>query len=168
MWTDIAYSTQKYSYKKTVDPVPLPIKWGIENEYVARQKYKELVNHILSVEQCGFFVHPWLGASPDGVVIDHCCTLRDYWNFILNYTNTSDLSFYCTSVSGIITRCSFSFMFVPVSTIGVTSVYTHLWVERITLDKHWTISKLEDYYDNFIVPELVYPMHKPAKSYIIL
>ena len=43
---------------------------------------KEAEHHIVSVERCGFFVHPqetWLGASPDGVVIDYCCTLRDYW-----------------------------------------------------------------------------------------
>ena len=59
MWTDIAYTLlRNILYKKTVDPVPLPIKWGIENEDVARQKYEELVHHILSVEQCGFFVHP--------------------------------------------------------------------------------------------------------------
>ena len=41
-------------------------------------------------------------------------------------------------------------------------VYTPMGVtvEKITLDKEWieeSISKLEDYYDNVILPELVYP-----------
>ena len=67
-------------YPKHLNPVPAPIKWGRDNEAVACSKYLEYMtehHHNVTVKQCGFFIHPqepWLGASPDGVVIDHCCT----------------------------------------------------------------------------------------------
>ena len=57
--------------------VPAAIKWGQDNEHIARQKYFEHMQNAghfdIKIRQCGFFVHPekcWLGASPDGVVTD--------------------------------------------------------------------------------------------------
>lgn len=38
-------------------------------------------------------------------------------------------------------------------------------VERINPDIEWiqkSVPKLKDYFDNYILPELVYPMHKPS------
>ncbi|XP_042195107.1 uncharacterized protein LOC103191470 [Callorhinchus milii] len=53
------------------------MKWGIENETVAINKYKEIkskeMKQQIQVKDCGLFIDPqrsWLGASPDGVVID--------------------------------------------------------------------------------------------------
>jgi hypothetical protein len=159
---------------------------------VARQKYKELKkaeHHIVSVEKCGLIVHPqepWLGASPDGVVTDHCCTPSKGLQEIKcpysmrEITPTQaccDPSFYCTLESGSIKLkrnhqyyhqvqlqlfvCSNEYHFCDFC------IYTPMGVavERIILDINWienSIPKLEDYYDNCILPELVYPMDKPA------
>ncbi len=60
-----------------MEPLPAPIKWGRENENCAQLIYKKHMNatgHLgLTVRLCGFIIHPckcWLGASPDGVVVD--------------------------------------------------------------------------------------------------
>ena len=52
---------------------PAPIKWGIENEKLARSVYVEYMKKQghkgLTVEDCGFIVslhEGYLGASPDG------------------------------------------------------------------------------------------------------
>ena len=62
-------------YHKPLLPLPVPIKWGSDNEPVARQAYIRFMQHnghpYLTANHCGFVVHPqecWLGASPDGVV----------------------------------------------------------------------------------------------------
>ena len=56
---------------------PLPIKWGIQNEKLARNVYVQYMRHAghsnLVVKDCGFIVSlskGWLGASPDGQVYD--------------------------------------------------------------------------------------------------
>ena len=61
--------------------MPLPIKWGKDNEQLAQSKYVDFLkskgNLNLSVCECGFYVHPdkeWLRASPDGVVHDPTAT----------------------------------------------------------------------------------------------
>ena len=51
-------------------------EWGIQQEETSREKYKELkltTSADYSVVQCGLVVcvkHPWLAASPDGLVYD--------------------------------------------------------------------------------------------------
>ena len=55
------------------------LEWGREKEDVARQEYLSIVegsHQNLTVSQCGLVVspaHPYLGASPDGLVSCHCC-----------------------------------------------------------------------------------------------
>ena len=59
----ILYSNGNISHKKE-------IRWGRENEHVARQDYMKKTGNF--VRQCGLFVHvndPWLAASPDGIVL---------------------------------------------------------------------------------------------------
>ena len=59
---------------KTLGPTPPSIAGGRHYEAVAIQKYilhMGNVGHNVSVEACGFLIHPtegWLGASPDGRV----------------------------------------------------------------------------------------------------
>jgi len=91
---------------------PAPIKWGVENEKLARSVYVEYMNKQghkgLLVEDCGFIVDQqegYLGASPDGRVYDPS---SDQPNGILEikcpYTKRTqtpqqvcdDPSFYCT------------------------------------------------------------------------
>ena len=63
-------------YPKLLDPPPPPIAWGYHYEAIAIQKYishMQAVGHNVSVEACGFLIHPtegWLGSSPDGRVSD--------------------------------------------------------------------------------------------------
>ena len=52
-------------------PTPTSVTWGIEHEPVAIKKYISYKNFTVSLEKCGFIIHPekgWLGASPDGKV----------------------------------------------------------------------------------------------------
>ena len=51
--------------------MPVALKWGIENEDVALQKYRE-INCNIEVHKCGLVVSPkwpWLGCSPDGIIV---------------------------------------------------------------------------------------------------
>ena len=52
-------------------PVSAPLQWGVANEDVAIQAYAAQVGR--QVDLCGIFIsydHPFLGASPDGIVFD--------------------------------------------------------------------------------------------------
>ena len=56
-------------YPQPLIPTPTPVTWGIKHEAVAVKKYICYKNFTISVEKCGFIIHPekgWLGASPDG------------------------------------------------------------------------------------------------------
>ena len=47
------------------------IQWGVENEKIALAMYKEKLDNMHSVIECGLMINPkwpWLGASPDGLV----------------------------------------------------------------------------------------------------
>ena len=54
---------------------PAQLKWGLENENVAIGEY--LKQHYLlptAIESCGLVVnpkYPWLGCSPDGIVVEN-------------------------------------------------------------------------------------------------
>ena len=68
---------QSVIYPKPFLYLPKAIKWGRDNEEKARQKYVQYMENKghkqLKVSPAGFVVHPqkgWLGASPDGWVID--------------------------------------------------------------------------------------------------
>ncbi len=53
--------------------------WGCEHELVARTKYESVTSSVhkdFEVSDCGLFIssdHPFLGASPDGLVNCSCC-----------------------------------------------------------------------------------------------
>ena len=71
-------------YVKPFEELPVPIKWGIDNEPKANQQYlsyaKAHGKKGLSTRKCGFIVHPtmgWLGASPDARVTDPHCDFPD-------------------------------------------------------------------------------------------
>ena len=135
-------------YSKKLDPVPAPIRWGRDNEGVARLKYSELMKgegHDVAVEQCGFFIHPrehWLGASLDGIIRDHCCSSNGILEIKCPYMiqdispreACDESSFFCTLSDGLvklqknpiltITMYSYNLLFVQRSMTGVTFVST--------------------------------------------
>ena len=52
--------------------MPPSLKWGIENESKAINKYKEIYKNIYPLK-CGLVVSPkwpWLGCSPDGIILE--------------------------------------------------------------------------------------------------
>lgn len=62
---------QQCLYPKPLVPLPAPIAWGRHYEAVAIRKYVSYMKDSVSVEKCGFIIHPdkgWIGASPDGRV----------------------------------------------------------------------------------------------------
>ena len=54
---------------------PAPLKWGLENESVAIGEYlKQKYLLPTAIESCGLVVnpkYPWLGCSPDGIVVEN-------------------------------------------------------------------------------------------------
>ena len=100
--------------KPLMDPLPAPIKWGRENENRARLMYEKHMNatgHLgLTVRPCGFIIHPckcWLGASPDGVVVDPTADINSMaglleikcpysWRDTKFNEACKDLNFYCS------------------------------------------------------------------------
>ena len=70
--TDALLIDVLYPKKMDQNKLPLPIKWGIENESKAREAYtlhrRRNGHPDLVTSPCGFIIHPtmgWLGASPD-------------------------------------------------------------------------------------------------------
>ena len=69
-------------YRQGIDHVPA-IRWGRENEDRARKEYVTQVkaqHHDINVHCCGLVVnlnHPFLEASPDGMVSCTCCREPD-------------------------------------------------------------------------------------------
>ena len=143
----------------------------------------------LCVHKCGFIVHSklgWLGASPDERVTDpssqyvngtvefKCpyayrdkklqeaykdehfyCGLNDNGTIFLKVTHQyyHQVQLQLLIDSDIFVWCNFCIY----NTKGVL-------VQRIFLDLKWctdNIPKLEEYYDNFMLPEIVFPQNKP-------
>jgi len=144
----------------------------------------------LTVSPCGFIVHPqegWLGASPDGMVTESPNELskglleikcpfskRD----VLPKIACKDPSFYCflSDDESLRLKRDHQYYHQVQLQLFVCSdmcqwcdfcVYTTkgVMVERLYQDINWIeeyIPQLRDYYINFMLPELVYPMCKPS------
>jgi len=181
-------------YHKPFFPLPVPIKWGHDNEPVARQAYISFMQDnghpYLTVSPCGFIVHPqegWLGVSPDGMVTESPNELskglleikcpfskRD----VLPKIACKDPSFYCflSDDESLRLKRDHQYYHQVQLQLFVCSdmcqwcdfcVYTTkgVMVERLYQDVNWIeeyIPQLRDYYVNFMLPELVYPMCKPS------
>ena len=181
-------------YSKPLDPLPVPIKWGQDNEAAARKAYVNAMHQrghaTLTVKLSGFIIHPqegWFGSSPDGIVIDSSdntskgllevkcpftkrdmspeeackdpnfyCYISDNGTFTLKrshrYYNQVQLQLYVSS--DVCEWCDFCVY----TTKGVL-------IERIYTDFDWVesgITQLTDYFENEMLPEIVYPLHKPS------
>ena len=136
----------------------------------------------LTTQKCGFIIHPtsgWLGASPDAKVFDPSCEEVGTAEFKCPYTKRgmSPLqAYFCGElVNGhfqlkckhryfhqvqlqlYVSRDMHSFcdfcVYIPVDIV----------VERTYLCKEWEetcIPQLEDYYDKYMLPEVINPLHK--------
>ena len=179
-------------YSKPLIHLPPPIYWGRRKEKDARTLYEKQMRVKLGrkvdTQDCGLFVHPvhgWLAATPDAVVeIDgeqsgilevkcpyterdntvenaclnptFCCDINQ-GNLRLkvehNYYHQVQLQLYVTGTKW----CDFCVFMIK--GIGIQRIYPD------TLWQSTNIPKLEDFYDNMLLPEILYPKMKP--SYIL-
>lgn len=145
----------------------------------------------LTTHPCGFIIHHskgWLGASPDARVFDPSCKLDGIAEFKCPYATRNespheacaDADFFCELVNGQIRLKRHHHyyhqvqlqLYVSNDTYGFCDfcVYTpvDIAVERIYPCKEWEakcIPELEDYYDKYMLPEILNPLYKP--SYIL-
>ena len=178
-------------YPKPLILTPTPVTWGIEHEAVAVKKYISYKNFTVSVERCGFIIHPekgWLGASPDGKVKD---LTSQQSNGVIEvkcpYTKRdctpeeacSDDKFCCQIVNSIV-RLKHDHNYYHQVQLQLYVCTEYDWcqwcdfciftrkgisVEHIFPDKDWEqkyIPELENYFDENIAPELVSSKYKPA------
>ena len=142
----------------------------------------------LTVAQWGFMIYPekcWLRASPDGVVEDpESNVLNGLLEIKCPYSVRDKVpeeacknhSFYCylSEDGSVVLRSDHHYYHQIQLQLYVCSrlwcdfcVYTTkgIIVQRVAADENWRtnyIPQLEEYYDNVILPEIVYPMHKPS------
>ena len=143
----------------------------------------------LDTYPCGFIVHHkkgWLGASPDAKVFDPSFSITNgIAEFKCPYSKQpqeacKDPSFFCELVNGTFKlKCDHHYYHQVQCQLYVSSdmfswcdfcVYTpvDVAVERIYPRKEWQstcIPELEDYYDRYMLSEIVAPLFKP--SYIL-
>ena len=178
-------------YPKPLDPLPAPMVWGQHHESIAIQKYIASKNQV-TVKKCGFIIHPrhgWLGASPDGRVVDRLCneaegileikcpfSKRD----VTPLEACQDINFYCEAKNSAVTlKKNHAYYHQVRLQLYVGSdlykwcdfcVYTTkgMSIQRILPDPAWqcdSISKLESFFDNYLLPEIVFPKYK--SNYVI-
>ena len=182
-------------YPKPLLQPPAPIAWGRRQESIAIKKYisrKKELGSIVSVNKCGFIVHPtkgWLGASPDGRVEDLTSPKPNgVVEIKCPYSKRdqtpeeacSDSKFFCELVnSKVYLKRDHSYYHQVQLQLYVGAdiydwcdfcIYTckGVSVERIFQDDAWqqkNIHELETYFDTYIAPELVTCKYKP--SYIL-
>ena len=168
------------------------IQYGIENEQVALKEYvayRQAHGHPhLTVSPSGFLIstmHPFLGASPDGVVHDPS-NLQQPFGFLeikcpYSHRNVlpgeacDDSKFCCvfdTTTGNIRLKETHQYYAQVQGQMGIGGrpwcdfvVYTKkgLSVQRIAFDqKFWQdklLPKLTSFYDNCVAPEIVSPLH---------
>ena len=182
-------------YPKPFEHLPASIKWGIDNEPKANEayiKYAKAHGKVkLTTSKCGFIIHPtmgWFGASPDARVTDPHSDFPDgIAEFKCPYAKREmtpseaceDPNFYCVYDNGLHLKHSHPY-YHQVQFQLLVGIDLYDWcdfcvytpkgteVERIWLDIEWCekrIEELDSYYDAYIVPEILSPLHKP--SYVL-
>lgn len=181
-------------YPKPMVFIPKPIAWGKRNEHRANEayiKHMELYGHVgLRTKKAGFVVHPekgWLGASPDGWVVDPSAGVASNGmaEFKCPFTKADvspeeackDDKFYCTMVNGDLQLSRSHSYFHQVQLQLYVAAHLSHWcdfciyttrgvaVERIYSDSQWQqifVPQLDNYFFEHLLPELVHPQHKPS------
>ena len=179
-------------YSKPMVHLPPPIAWGRRHEGTARTLYEQKMTSQLhrrvTTQDCGLFVHPvhgWLGATPDATlhidtsqvgILEIKCPYRWREDSVLNACK--DPNFYCTLQSGeVFLKRQHHYYHQAQMQLYVTAakwcdfcIYTThgIAVQRIYPDRCWqteNVPTLEDFYDNLLLPEILYPRMKP--SYVL-
>ena len=168
----------------------MPIKWGQEHEAVAREAYIKHMQQsgltTIAVKLVGFIIHPqegWFGSSPDGMVIDSID--RTYKGLLEVKCPKRDISpqgackypkcYIVDNGKCTLKRCHQYYnqvqlqLYVPSNLCEWCDfcAYTNkgLMIERIYPDHEWVkraIPQLNDYFENEMLPELVYPLYKSS------
>ena len=179
-------------YSKPMVHLPPPIAWGRRHEGTARTLYEQKMTSQLhrrvTTQDCGLFVHPvhgWLGATPDATlhidtsqvgILEIKCPYR--WREDSVFNACKDPNFYCTLQSGeVFLKRQHHYYHQVQMQLYVTAakwcdfcIYTThgIAIQRIYPDRCWqteNVPKLEDFYDNLLLPEILYPRMKP--SYVL-
>ena len=158
--------------------MPVALKWGIENEDAAIQKYNELHCNI-EVHKCGLVVSPkwpWLGCSPDGIILENsipvgCIEVKCPYskrNMTLLDASTDDKSFFLGILKGKLSlKRNHIYFFQCQGILNILGlewidfiVYTlkDLHIERIQVDTSiWdkeVLPELTKFYADYILPKL--------------
>ena len=162
------------------------MKDGIENEDLTISQYVEKMkkdgHEGLEVQSCGFFVsksHGFLGASPDGLVTDESCEnplgLVEVKNIKLKENETLKMALVRKGIcnkNGIINKSHQYYYqiqqqaFVAERTwcdFVVRGSNNELFQQRVPFNMAWWKEKLvhlENFFDQYILPELAYPRLK--------
>lgn len=144
----------------------------------------------VEVKSSGFVIHPqqgWFGSSPDGIVIDSSNTACfGLLEIKCPYTKRDmspeeaceDPNFYCYKADNGTFALKRSHQYYDQVQLQLYvsadfsdwcdfCVYTTkgVMIERIYADHEWAtraIGQLNDYFDNVMLPEIVYPLYKPS------
>ena len=168
------------------------LQYGIDNEKLALQEYVAYQNAHghpqFTVSSCGFLVntkHPFLGASPDGVVYDSSDTQQPFGFLEIKcpYSHRdklprdacTDPKFCCAldaTTAEVTLKNTHKYYAQVQGQMGIGErplcdfvIYTKkgISVQRITYDSdYWLdklLPKLESFYDNCVAPEIVSPLH---------
>ena len=181
-------------YPKPMVFMPKAIEWGRRNEQRANEAYIKHMHHYghigLQTGSAGFVVHPekgWLGASPDGWVVDPSAGVASNGmaEFKCPFTKADvspeeackDDTFYCTMVNGDLQLSRSHSYYHQVQLQLYVAAHLSHWcdfciyttrgvaVERIYPDSRWQetfVPKMDNYFFEHMLPELVNPHHKPS------
>lgn len=182
-------------YPKPFQYLPAPMAWGRRYEQTARKLYSEKrsldLARVVTTQDCGLFVHRcygWLAATPDATVhidgspvpagiLEVKCPYTERFNDIRESCTKG--SFFCCSdlYGNIVLKRDHAYYHQVQLQLEATSakwcdfcVYTTrgIVIERIYPDKAWKVTnipKLEYFYDNILLPEILFPRMKP--SYVL-
>ena len=179
-------------YPKPFIHLPLSIKWGINNEPIANKEYikyaKAHGKTKLMTSRCGFVIHPtmrWFGASPETLVTDHHSNFSNgIAEFKCPYSKREmtphdacqDSSFYFSLDGNLhLKRSDHYYHQVQLQLFVIMDMYDWcdfcvyipkgIEVERIWFDTEWHqkyVVELDRYYDAYLLPEIMNPLHKSS------
>ena len=173
----------------SIHPSVLALQWGRQHEHDALHEYQQTLTSNLILKGVGFFVDGcgYLGASPDGIVVDDAgrsvklvevkCPYKAR-DKTIEQACSEDKSFCCNIVKGKpCLKLDHDYYYQVQGQMAITGIHTCdfvVWtpkaihVQTITFDNRFWISiclpKLEHFFYYFFLPEIMYPQ-KPNSPY---
>ena len=173
----------------SVSPSVSALQWGREHETDAVNAYKKTLSSNMKVTKAGIFIDKcgYLGASPDGIVIDKDglpsklievkCPFNAQDKTIKQACETK--SFCCCLDEGKPhLKLDHDYFFQVQGQMAITGIHTcdfvvwtpkDVFIQTVLFDsKFWNqicLPKLKNFFFYFILPELVYPRHPSPYDY---